>query len=143
MASGCSSSVSCLWVQVLTPFEEARCHVEAWPQYPDALMISNMIAGDILLLLRQVLNIISSVHGKNFLSMGGQSCDRRRTGKGEVFAHSYHSPAQSRSCYKVWISTYFLTSRSLHHARKLPVQPRWLHRLKTRWSQHECKCRLV
>ena len=32
-------------LQVLTPYEEARCHVEAWPQYPDALMISNMIAG--------------------------------------------------------------------------------------------------
>ena len=32
-------------VQVLTPYEEARCHVEAWPHYPDALMISNMIAG--------------------------------------------------------------------------------------------------
>ena len=32
-------------VQVLTPYEEARCHVEAWPQSPDALMISNMIAG--------------------------------------------------------------------------------------------------
>ena len=35
-------------VQVLTPYEEARCHVEAWPQYPDALMISNMIAGTAL-----------------------------------------------------------------------------------------------
>ena len=36
-------------VQVLTPYEEAQCHVEAWPQYPDALMLSNMIAGERLL----------------------------------------------------------------------------------------------
>ncbi len=36
-------------MQVLTPYEEAQCHVEAWPQYPDALMISNMIAGELLL----------------------------------------------------------------------------------------------
>ncbi|CAL5220220.1 g2196 [Coccomyxa viridis] len=32
---------------VLTPYEEARCHVEAWPHYPDALMISNMIAEEL------------------------------------------------------------------------------------------------
>ncbi|CAK0782804.1 hypothetical protein CVIRNUC_005999 [Coccomyxa viridis] len=32
---------------VLTPYEEAQCHVEAWPQYPDALMISNMIAEEL------------------------------------------------------------------------------------------------
>ena len=36
-------------MQVLTQYEEEQCHVEAWPQYPDALMISNMIAGELLL----------------------------------------------------------------------------------------------
>ena len=43
--------LQCQWrlaTQVLTPYEEAQCHVEAWPQYPDALMISNMIAGEAL-----------------------------------------------------------------------------------------------
>ncbi|EIE22562.1 hypothetical protein COCSUDRAFT_63710 [Coccomyxa subellipsoidea C-169] len=46
---------------VLTPWQEAKCTVEAWPGYPDALAISNMLAEDLgdetanarLLLLKQ------------------------------------------------------------------------------------------
>lgn len=34
-------------VQVLTPWQEAKCMVEARPGYPDALAISNMLAEEL------------------------------------------------------------------------------------------------
>ena len=70
--------------QVLTPYEEAQCHVEAWPQYPDALMISNMIAGELLLRLQHLLQAAMSLAGscKGSIALGSSPCSgtfERRT----------------------------------------------------------------
>ena len=61
-------------VQVLTPYEEARCHVEAWPHYPDALMISNMIAGAASSLPSSPFTFVQCLLVVHMLSKQGTSC---------------------------------------------------------------------